>query len=71
MYDASDKTCGYFTLHATADIHHSKIWRQQLTKGLETDPNSTERALAAGERAAKALWHALDGIDRRRTARAA
>ena len=71
MYDASDKTCGYFTLHATADIHHSKIWRQQLAKGLETDPNPAERALAAGERAAKALWHALDGIDRRRTARAA
>jgi pyrroloquinoline-quinone synthase len=71
MYDASDKTCGYFSLHATADIHHSKIWRQQLAKGLETDPNPAERALAAGERAAKALWHALDGIDRRRTARAA
>ena len=71
MYDASDKTCGYFTLHATADIHHSKVWRQQLAKRLETDPNPAERALAAGEHAAKALWHALDGIDRRRTARAA
>src|SRR2546423_36573 len=71
MYAADDKTCGYFTLHATADIHHSKIWRQQLAKGLETDPNLAERALAAGERAAKALWHALDGVDRRRTAQAA
>ena len=71
MYDANDKTCGYFTLHATADIHHSKVWRQQLAKGLETDPNPAERALAAGERAAKVLWHALDGIDRRRAARAA
>jgi pyrroloquinoline-quinone synthase len=73
MYGASDKTCGYFTLHATADVHHSKIWRQQLAKCLETetDPNLAEKALASGERAAKALWHALDGIDRRRAPRAA
>ena len=73
MYGASDKTCGYFTLHSTADVHHSKVWRQQLAKRLETetDPSLAENALAAGEGAAKALWHALDGIDRRRTARAA
>ena len=71
MYGASDKTCGYFTLHATADIYHSKIWRQQLAKRLESDPNIVEKALTAGECAAKALWHALDGIDRRRTVRAA
>jgi pyrroloquinoline-quinone synthase len=73
MYGAGDKTCGYFTLHATADIHHSKIWRHQLAKRLEmeTAPNLAEKALAAGEHAAKALWHALDGIDHRRAARAA
>ena len=72
MYGASDKTCGYFTLHSTADVHHSKVWRQQLAKRLETetDPSLAENALAAGEGAAKALWHALDGIDRRRTAQA-
>jgi pyrroloquinoline-quinone synthase len=73
MYGASDKTCGYFTLHSTADVHHSKVWRQQLAKRLETetDPSLAENALAAGEGAAKALWHALDGIERRRTVRAA
>src|SRR6476646_421321 len=27
IYGASDKACGYFTLHATADIYHSRIWR--------------------------------------------
>ena len=72
MYGASDKTCGYFTLHSTADMHHSKVWRQQLAKRLETETDSSiaENALAAGEGAAKALWHALDGIDRRRTAQA-
>ena len=73
MYGASDKTSGYFVLHATADVHHSKIWRQQLANRLEigADPNLAGKALAAGEGAAKALWHALDGIDRRRTLRAA
>lgn len=68
MYGASDKTCGYFALHATADIYHSKVWRQQLAKRLEAGPKRAEKALAAGERAAKALWRALDGIDQRRTA---
>ena len=27
MYGADDKTCGYFALHATADVYHSKVWR--------------------------------------------
>jgi pyrroloquinoline-quinone synthase len=71
IYGASDTTCGYFTLHATADVHHSKIWRQQLAKCFETDPNLADKALAVGERAAIALWNALDGIDVRRMARAA
>src|SRR5438309_8285396 len=71
MYGASEKTCGYFTLHATADIHHSEIWRQQLAKRLERAPHLADKALAAGEHTARALWQVLDGIDRRRTARAA
>jgi pyrroloquinoline-quinone synthase len=71
MYGASEKTCAYFTLHATADIHHAKIWRQQLAKCLERDPHLADKALEAGEHTARALWQALDGIDRRRTARAA
>jgi len=61
-YGANDKTCGYFTLHATADIYHSQVWRQQLAKRLESNSAMAEKALAAGEAAAKALWHALDGI---------
>ena len=71
IYGASEKTCGYFTLHATADIHHSKIWRQQLAKRLERAPHLADKALATGEHTARALWQVLDGIDRRRTARAA
>jgi pyrroloquinoline-quinone synthase len=70
-YGADEKTRGYFTLHTTADLGHSQLWRQQLEKCVESNPESAEKALAAGEHAAKALWRALDGIAARRTARAA
>ena len=71
MYGADEKTCGYFTLHATADVYHAQVWRQQLAARLQASPEAAEKALAAGEGAAKALWRALDGIEARRTARAA
>ena len=71
MYGADEKTCAYFTLHTTADVFHSQVWRQQLAKQIESNPQETENALAAGEHAAKSLWRALDGIEARRTAKAA
>ena len=66
MYAADSATCGYFTLHATADVFHAQVWCQQLGKRLEANPTATERALNAGENAAKALWKALDGIEEKR-----
>ena len=71
MYGANEKTYGYFTLHTTADVFHSRVWRQQLGKRVEANPQAAEKALEAGENAAKALWHALDGIEARRLAHAA
>jgi pyrroloquinoline-quinone synthase len=71
MYGADRRTTAYFNLHATADVYHSRVWRQQLEKRLQANPEMAEKALAAGENAAKALWHALDGIEARRTAKAA
>jgi pyrroloquinoline-quinone synthase len=71
LYGADETTCGYFTLHATADVYHSRVWRRQLEKRLEANPEAAEKALAAGEAAAKALWRALDGIEARRMALAA
>ena len=71
MYGADEKTRGYFTLHSTADVYHSRVWRQQLSKRLEANPQTAEKALAAGESAAKTLWRALDGIEARRMARVA
>ena len=71
MYGADERVTGYFTLHATADVYHSQVWRRQLKKRLEANPQLAEKALAAGENAAKALWHALDGIETRRTSKVA
>jgi pyrroloquinoline-quinone synthase len=70
-YGAGDKTCGYFTLHATADVFHSRVWRAQLEKRVAANPEAADAALDAAENAACALWHALDGIEARRMAVAA
>jgi len=71
MYGADEGVNAYFTLHATADVYHSQVWRQQLEKRLQSNPQVEKQALVAGENAAKALWHALDGIETRRTEKVA
>jgi pyrroloquinoline-quinone synthase len=70
-YGAGERTTRYFTLHATADVYHANVWREQLAKRVEEDPKAATQALDAAENAAKALWTALDGIESRRTAAAA
>jgi len=63
MYGADDKTCGYFALHATADVFHSNVWRQQLESRIAANPEAAQAALDAAESTAQLLWQALDGID--------
>jgi pyrroloquinoline-quinone synthase len=63
MYGADDKTCGYFALHATADVYHSNVWREQLERRIAKNPEAAEAALDAAENAARMLWQALDGIE--------
>jgi len=70
-YGADEKTRAYFTLHTTADVFHSQVWRKQLEKRIKAKPETAEKALAAAENAAKVLWKALDGIEARRLARVA
>jgi pyrroloquinoline-quinone synthase len=69
-YGAGDRTCAYFTLHRTADIGHSRVWREQLNRLLAEDPGCAPEALEAGAKAAQALWRALDGIEQQRRQRA-
>jgi len=66
-YGADDATCRYFDLHETADVHHPAVWREQLGK-LIAQGGDAESALRAAGSAAKALWRALDGIERERLA---
>jgi pyrroloquinoline-quinone synthase len=68
MYAADHKTCGYFSLHATADVYHASVWRNQLEKRVAAHPEAADAALNAAENAARMLWKALDGIEARRTA---
>lgn len=70
-YGADAETTRYFTLHATADVYHSNVWREQLGKRVAANPETAEKALASAETAAKILWKALDGIEERRMAHAA
>ncbi|SRR5579875_1272453 len=65
-YSADVRTCAYFTLHQFADVEHSHVWRELLSAELEAHPQHAEAALSAAERAAKALWRALDGMEQRR-----
>jgi pyrroloquinoline-quinone synthase len=71
VYSADDKTCGYFKLHATADVYHSNVWRKQLENRIAANPETAQAALDAAENTAKMLWRALDGIEAARTAVAA
>jgi pyrroloquinoline-quinone synthase len=70
-YGADDKTCGYFSLHATADVYHSNVWRKQLEKRIADNPAAADAALAAAENAARKLWQVLDGIEAARMTYAA
>jgi pyrroloquinoline-quinone synthase len=58
-------------LHATADVYHANVWREQLGRQVAENAEMAEKALDSAESAAKSLWKALDGIESRRMAKAA
>lgn len=68
-YGADAGTCRYFTLHQTADVAHAEVWKQAIAEEIARDPESADRALDAAEAAARALWAALDGVERLRLQR--
>lgn len=67
-YGADARTCAYFELHQFADVEHSEVWRELLSAEIAAHPEQAETALNSAESAAKALWHALDGMEARRQA---
>lgn len=70
-YGADAKTCGYFKLHQFADVEHSHVWSELLSAEVMANPEQAEAALNAAENVAQSLWHALDGMEARRTTVAA
>jgi pyrroloquinoline-quinone synthase len=70
-YETDEATRRYFAVHTTADVHHARVWREAIEAELAAHPEETEAALDAGEAAARRLWEALDGVERRRQARLA
>lgn len=69
FYGAEGAAARYFTLHQTADVAHAAVWREMINDQIAQDPSAAEAALEAGERAAKMLWGALDGVERERMAK--
>jgi len=65
-YGTEGAAARYFTLHRTADVHHASVWRGLIDLQLAAAPETADAALDAAERAAKALWMALDGVERER-----
>lgn len=70
-YGADDTTRRYFTLHQTADVKHTAVWKRAIAEEVVRDPQSEAAALDAAENAARALWGALDGVERLRLERRA
>jgi pyrroloquinoline-quinone synthase len=72
IYGVDNHTLAYFTLHQTADVYHAQEWKKQIDQELQAAGSaSSEKALDAAEKAAEALWHSLDGIERLRQAQTA
>ena len=60
FYGVSEpKGLAYFAVHEEADVRHRAAWRRWLAAQPE---ESNGPALAAAERALRALWGALDGV---------
>lgn len=67
-YSADEKTRAYFSVHG-ANERHANVWRDQLEKLIIVSPQSSNKALAAGETAARLLWNAMDGFEELRQER--
>jgi pyrroloquinoline-quinone synthase len=61
-YGADAKTCAYFVLHSTQDVHHARVWAERIEEGIENGESSLDEILPTVNAAAAALWKSLDGI---------
>ena len=66
FYAADERSCEYFALHRTADLEHTDVWRVLLDHSVTDSTEDADGAFDGVCLGAKALWHALDGIDHAR-----
>jgi len=67
FYGADVKTCAYFVQHSEQDVHHARVWANQIDELLSKEPapdlfSTVTELLSTVEDAATALWKSLDGI---------
>jgi pyrroloquinoline-quinone synthase len=65
-YGASPATYKYFSVHATADIEHTKDWRELISEEVTANPEQAETAVRTAESIARAIWQVLDQVQSRR-----
>lgn len=68
LYGATPSAYKYFTVHETADVEHTNVWRNLINAEIAKKPEQVEAALGAAEATAKALWKVLDAVEARRMA---
>ena len=56
-----DRSVQFFTVHEAADIEHSRVERELLVLQCPTKEHQ-DRAVAAADKASRALWQFLDGV---------
>ena len=62
FYNLSDeRSVSFFSVHEAADIEHSRVERELLVEHCATEEQQ-DRAIAAADQAARALWQFLDGV---------
>jgi pyrroloquinoline-quinone synthase len=66
MYGASPATYKYFSVHATADIEHTKDWRELISEEVQANPEQATNAVETAESVAKSLWEVLDQVESKR-----
>ena len=67
-YGADARTASYFKLHQTADVQHSRVWRDLLAQEVDAHPEQADTALGQAEQVAQSLWRVLDAMQERRLA---
>jgi pyrroloquinoline-quinone synthase len=66
LYGAAPTTYKYFSIHATADIEHTRDWRELISEEIAANPEGRQLAVNTAEEVAQSIWQVLDQVESRR-----